>query len=168
MTFRQASLPPLPDEVIDRLFSALYVRYGAPFVDRWRDLDLSVVKGDWAMQLAGFGKNLEALRYGLEHLPEKPPTVFEFRRICNGAPGQHDPNALVYNRGQVRGPTQEERDALRALARGTVFAAPGKDWARDLLQCHAIGERNGQFFKATQQELTMAREALGAKDGGDD
>lgn len=67
--------PPLADEVIDRLFSALVLKYGAPFLDRWRDLDLAVVKGDWARELAGFANNLEALRWGLDHLPEKPPTA---------------------------------------------------------------------------------------------
>lgn len=108
------SLESLPDDVIDRLFSALMVRYGSPFLDRWRDLDLSVVKGDWARELSGFAPNLGALRYGLDHLPERPPTVMEFRKICNGAPpGYLQPR--IENQVAVRGPTPEERKALESI-----------------------------------------------------
>lgn len=170
MTFHES--PPLADNVIDRLFSSLIVRYGSPFVDRWRDIDLAVVKQDWARQLAGFGKNLDALKFGLDHLPEKPPTVLEFRKIANAAPGQYDPHALVYNVGQVRGPTPSERETLRRLAvdirAGRLFAKPGREWARDLLASHEAGERWGRPFQSTPAGLQMAREALGAKDGGDD
>lgn len=112
MSFR--SIPPLGDEVIDRLFSALVVRYGSAFTDRWRDLDLTVVKGDWARELAGFAHNLGAIKYALEHLPEKPPTVMEFRKVCNAAPSGSD--ALqIRDDANLRGPTAEELARIRAI-----------------------------------------------------
>jgi hypothetical protein len=129
----------LPDDVIDRLFSALTMRYGVPFLDRWRDLDLAAVKGDWARELSGFASNLQAIRYGLDHLPEKPPTVIEFRRICNSAPRTEVPLALTHN-GRVRGPSVEERELLTDLL-ARPFNRPSKDWAHRLLDRHARGDR---------------------------
>jgi len=134
-------LPVLPDDVIDRLFSALTVRYGEPFLHRWRELDLGIVKGDWARELAGFGTNLQALRYALDHLPEKPPTVIEFRKLCNDAPR---PQVQPYlpNDARTRGPTAEEREHIAHLM--AELSSPNrasKDWAHQLLERHARGDR---------------------------
>jgi len=162
MSFRYPT--PLPDEAIDRLFSALVVRYGEPFTHRWRDLDLAVVKGDWARELGCFIDNLGAIRYALDHLPEKPPTVIEFKRLCHESPAPQPERALVYNHGPVRGPTSAEREKLRALSadikRGTVFAKPDRQWAYDLIRCDAEGWRNNEAFRATPTSLAMAREAI--------
>lgn len=105
---------PLPDDVIDRLFSALVVRYGTPFLDRWRDLELPVVKADWARELAGFNGKGWAIRYALANLPDKPPTVIEFRKLCNAAPMQQA-QPLLPNDAQVRGPNEFERARLAEL-----------------------------------------------------
>lgn len=112
----------LPDDVIDRLFSALTVRYGAPFLDRWRDLDLAVVKGDWARELSGFGRNLEALRYALDHLPDKPPNVIEFRKIANNGPA---PTVQEGKRIEHTPMTPEEVAASQARARREIERARG-------------------------------------------
>lgn len=162
MSFR--TLAPLPDDVVDRLFSALVVRYGAAFTDRWRDLDLAVVKTDWSRQLAGFSN--ASMRYALDHLPEKAPTVIDFRKLCNGAPtAQVQP--MLTSDARVRGPTPAEREQLRALAqeirRGSLFARPGTHWATELLECHAAGWRHGKPFRSTPLALAMAREALGIR-----
>ncbi|WP_225784476.1 hypothetical protein [Xenophilus sp. Marseille-Q4582] len=146
--------PPLADEVIDRLFSALVLKYGAPFLDRWRDLDLAVVKGDWARELAGFANNLEAIRWGLDHLPEKPPTVMDFKRCCQGA-RDTSPYAIEHN-PNLRGPTQAEAAALASLGKPPANKDPLR-WAREVLARHESGTR-----KATQTALRMAREALAA------
>lgn len=155
------SRPPLPEDVIDRLFSALTLRYGSPFLDRWRELDLSVVKSDWALQLAGFASNLKAIRFALDHLPEKPPTVMDFKRLADSAP--ETALAIVHDPG-VRGPTPEERAALKALAAdirsGNLFAKPGRQWAYDLVRCHEQGWRNGERFRSTPAALAMARDAI--------
>lgn len=153
---------PLSDDAVDRLFSALTLRYGTPFLDRWRDLDLAVVKHDWALELACFAANLQAIRFGLDHLPEKPPTVMDFKRLCHGMPATVE--AIRYS-GNVRSPTPEERQAMRDLSArikaGSIFAKPGRQWAADLIRDDSEGWRNGHSFRATPTTLAMARDALG-------
>lgn len=150
---------PLPAAVIDRLFSALSLRYGNPFLDRWRDLDLTVVKDDWARQLAG--ASATSIKFALNKLPERPPTVIDFRKLVDAAPHMQ---AMEQSTAPVRGPTPAEREVLRELAadirRGTMFRKPGREWARDLLQCHQAGWRNGEVWHSTPVALQMAREAL--------
>lgn len=150
------SHPQLSDDAIDRLFSALTLRYGTPFLDRWRDLDLAAVKLDWALDLACFAGNLQSIRYGLDHLPEKPPTVMEFKRLCHSMPAAV---ASVSYSGNVRAPTQAERDALRRLSAdikaNAIFARPGRNWARTVVDRHASGEH-----ASTPVALAMARDAL--------
>jgi hypothetical protein len=168
MSFRSPT--PLPDEVVDRLFSALVVRYGTPFTDRWRDLDLDAVKGDWARELGPFNDNRNALRYALDHLPEKPPTVIDFRKLCNEAPVAQ---AMLPSSAPVRGPTPQEREQLRALAAdiraGKLFAKPGRAWAADLIRCHEAGWRNGKAFRSTPAALEMARSVVnGSVDGAEE
>lgn len=151
----------LASDVIDRLFSALMLRYGSPFLDRWRELDLGVVKSDWARMLAGFRG--AALRYALDNLPEKPPTVIEFRKIANQAPASEAVAAIGYS-ARVRGPTLAEREQLRRMAqdirKGRFFAKPGRDWAYDLVRCHEQGWKNGAPWNASPIALAMAREAI--------
>lgn len=159
MSFRSPT--PLPDEVINRLFSALVVRYGVPFMDRWRDLDLNAVKGDWARELGRFAGNRNALRFALDHLPEKPPTVIEFRRLCNDAPVGE---AMLPSDAPVRGPTSAEREQMRKLSAdiraGNFFAKPSRAWACDLIRCDKAGWRNGDSFRATPATLAMARSVI--------
>ena len=77
----------LPSTWIDRIFQKLTIAYGRDFLDRWRDIDLDDVKLDWATELAGFLNRPEAIKHALDHLPDsKPPTVFEFRKLCINAP----------------------------------------------------------------------------------
>lgn len=148
----------LPDDVIDRLFSALTVRYGAPFLDRWRDLDLAVVKGDWARELSGFAGNLEALRYALDHLPDKPPNVIEFRKIANGGPAPtvpEDRRIECSAAGKER--IAAELEKLAPVIAGAGRVDDGKEWARRIIANDAAGIRSRSSLP-----LKMARAALGA------
>lgn len=146
----------LDDDVIDRLFSALLVRYGLPFLDRWRDLDLSVVKGDWARELSGFSGKLGALRFALDHLPEKPPTVIEFRKLCNAASAFDVPR--IGNDAPVSAPNAAERELLRSLA-GTFRnpARANREWAYRLIERHENGDPR------PMECVAMARRALGIR-----
>lgn len=112
MSYR--SNAPLPDDVIDRLFTALVVRYGAPFTDRWRDLDLNIVKGDWARELRRYANDLGAIAWALERLPEKPPTVIDFRKLCDAAPPKNS-QAMISDDSKVRGPNAAELAKLAEL-----------------------------------------------------
>lgn len=154
----------LPDAEIDRLFTRLLVRYGGPFSDRWRMLDLKVVKADWARELGRFGRRPEAIAWALEHLPERPPSVIDFARLCEQAPQQAAPPASAK---PTRGPNPFEREQLRSLreqlptpnagtARPDDETGAARRWAPRLLRRHERGE-----FVATPAALAMARDALG-------
>jgi hypothetical protein len=76
----------LPLEVIDRVFARLVATYGRDFSARWEGLDQNAVKSSWGHELGGYEKNLKAIAYALENLPERAPNVIEFRNICRRAP----------------------------------------------------------------------------------
>ncbi len=83
---------PLPSAWVDRLWMKLAVTYGQRFLGLYAGIDLDAVKADWAHELAGYERHPEAIRYALEHLPvDKPPTVLEFRRMCQQAPAAAAP-----------------------------------------------------------------------------
>lgn len=78
----------LPLTWVDRIFRKLTLRYGREFAARWDDIGLSIadVKTDWCEELAGFVAHPEAIAYALENLPDRPPTVGQFKTICRTAP----------------------------------------------------------------------------------
>jgi len=73
-------------QLIDVVFTKLSLIYGRDFLGRWEGIDLSDVKGDWAHELGGYEGNPAAIKYALQNLPNKAPTVLEFRAICQRAP----------------------------------------------------------------------------------
>lgn len=78
---------PLPVEWIDRIFTKLSLTYGRAFMSQYEGLDPAAVKADWAMELSGFQRFPEALRYGLQNLPaERVPNVLQFRALCRRSP----------------------------------------------------------------------------------
>ena len=80
-------VPMLPAAWVDRIFTKLTVRYGTAFRARYAGIDEQLVKDDWAEQLAGFIRCPGAIAYAMDHLPaERPPTVAEFRALCNQSP----------------------------------------------------------------------------------
>jgi hypothetical protein len=84
----------LPEAWVDRIFEKLSLVYGHQFLSRWDGMAMADVKADWAHELRGFQQNPRAISYGLEHLPAgRPPTVLEFRAICNG-PSAPQPEAV--------------------------------------------------------------------------
>lgn len=71
---------PLPDAWIDALFARLTVRYGVAFQRQYADMDIAVVKADWALALSRIPS--DAIKGALENLPEKPPHAGQFRKLC--------------------------------------------------------------------------------------
>ena len=74
------------NQLIDIVFKKLALVYGRDFLGRWEGIDLTDVKGDWAHELVGYEGNPAAIKYALQNLPNKAPTVLEFRAICQRAP----------------------------------------------------------------------------------
>lgn len=73
-------------QLVDVVFTKLSLIYGRDFLGRWDGMELTEVKGDWAHELSGFEANPAAIKYALQNLPNKAPTVLEFRSICLRAP----------------------------------------------------------------------------------
>lgn len=80
----------LPAAWIDALFARLTVRYGAAFMRQYEGIPLDAVKSDWAAVLGGFDG--EDIKHALGSLPaDWPPTVMQFRALCNNRPRQDEP-----------------------------------------------------------------------------
>jgi hypothetical protein len=77
----------LNHKVIDRLFARLLLRYGAQWMRMWEGIDMDAVKAEWADELSVYATNLDAIAYGLDHLPpDFPPNIAQFKAICNRRP----------------------------------------------------------------------------------
>jgi hypothetical protein len=153
---RADPVAPLPPEWVDRLFGKLAVRYGHEWLRMWEGLDMAAVKADWAQVLAGMARpeRVDALRYGVEHLPpERPPTAAVFKALCNRAP-DHKPLALP-----SPPPTPEGVAKVRALLAEIAPPADPRAWAKTLIERKKAGEW------VSSKALEMARSALAAKPG---
>jgi hypothetical protein len=80
---------PLPASWVEALFAKLTVRYGVAFGQQYRDLDIGIVKADWADVLDGVQS--DSIRYALQYLPERPPNAMSFRNLCRSAPATTAP-----------------------------------------------------------------------------
>jgi hypothetical protein len=72
---------------VERLFARLQVRYGNRWTRMWEGINPEAIKADWEETLGAlYMRHPEALAYGLEYLPENPPTSGQFKAICLRAP----------------------------------------------------------------------------------
>ena len=141
----------LPAAWVDKIFEKLALVYGRDFLGRWEGLNLNDVKSDWSHELSGFFTQPSAIAYALANLPERPPSVIEFRKIARGAPLPEEPRIAHLAAGKERiaselaklapiiSPRRPAMDSLdwarRIVARslhGTVDPLPLK-WAREVL-----------------------------------
>lgn len=138
--------------VIEAIFAKLLVRYGAAWLRQWDGVDMGLVKADWADELAGFQGNLEPLRYALRHLPDRCPTVGEFRALANRCPPPELPRLEAPKADQARAAAELEK---LGPMRSRPVGHDAKDWALRLLVRHKAGEKLRPF------QLRCAREAMG-------
>jgi hypothetical protein len=71
-------------ELIEMIFRKCGLRYGRDFAARWEGYDINDVMDDWAHELKGITP--ESVAYALQNLPDKPPTVGDFKKIALNAP----------------------------------------------------------------------------------
>jgi hypothetical protein len=71
-------------ELIELIFRKCGLRYGRDFAGRWEGYDINDVMDDWAHELKGISP--ESVAYALQNLPDKPPTVGDFKKISLNAP----------------------------------------------------------------------------------
>lgn len=143
----------IPVEWVDRIFTKLSLAYGREFIGRWEGLSIGDVKTDWSHELAGFENWPEAIAFAFDHLPEKPPTVQQFRSICMKAPAKQHlalpaPQA---NPDRMRTEIAKLKESMSAKP---VSKVRDRDWAHRILNRYTAGE------KISPAVVNMARQGL--------
>lgn len=143
----------LPLAWADRIFDKLTVTYGQAFLARYRDIDLNLVKSDWMHELAVFEKAPHAIAFALSHLPERAPSVVDFKALCRQAP-QAEVALLEAPKADPER-MRQELSKLGALKQEFKPAAGDRgDW------CHRILQRQADGAKISPAVITMAKEGL--------
>ena len=137
---------------IDRLFERLSMTYGIAWDNSIGTAPLNEIKSFWMNQLAGFMQSKEsmmAISWALNHLPERPPNLVQFKNLCYQAPAVERP--------QLPSPPADPERVKQELAKlGAMNKSKSdpKDWARKILGDYAAG------VKKSPTVLKMARDAL--------
>lgn len=151
-------MQPLPPAWVDSLFARLAVRYGQEWLRKWEGLDIAAVKADWAEELAPLAQNPDAIKHGLSNLPERAPSVTQFRAICNLRPD------IVKALPAPKADPERVREALAKLRPTKTQADSPKGWAWRLKAREESGERltkaqRDMWRGALQAELQQHQEA---------
>lgn len=146
---------PLPAAWMDRIFSKLSLRFGRDFLGRWEGQDLTLVKADWAEHLAGLQARPKAIKYALENIGGKPPTVDDFKALCNRAP--------EYGVPKLDAPKADQKVVERASAMAKDALKPSADHLETLRELANSDARDGTFKgrKVTMAQRQTYRQALG-------
>jgi hypothetical protein len=137
---------------IDRLFERLSMTYGIAWDNSIGSAPLNEIKTFWMNQLSGFMQSKEsmmAISWALNHLPERPPNLVQFKNLCYQAPAVERP--------QLPSPPADPERVKQELAKlGAMNKSKSdpKDWARKILGDYAAG------VKKSPTVLKMARDAL--------
>jgi len=142
----------LPAAWVDRIFEKLALTYGRDFLGRYEGLDLNAVKSDWAHELSGFFSHPSAIAHALDNLPDRAPSVVDFRKIARMAPVPEAPRIEHSPAGKERIAAELARVAPALQRRITVDS---RDWARRIMSRHEGGDR-----RITRAQLAMATDAL--------
>jgi hypothetical protein len=147
----------LPLPWVERIFTKLVLVYGQAFLVRWRDIDIAMVKTDWTHELSGFDRTPHRIAFALANLPEKPPSVIEFKALCRSAPALPAPALEAPPANPER--MAQELAKLAPMLAETPGPVDDKAWARKILARVQAGER------VTPTVLQMALRGLGMPDG---
>jgi hypothetical protein len=137
---------------IDRLFERLSMTYGISWDNSLGSAPLNEIKSHWMHELSGFLKSKESMMsisWALDHLPERPPNLVQFKNLCYQAPAVERP--------QLPSPPADPERVKQELAKLAGINKPkqdSKDWARKILGDYAAG------VKKPVAVLQMARDAL--------
>jgi hypothetical protein len=137
---------------IDRLFERLSLTYGNAWDNSIGSAPLNEIKSFWMNQLAGFMQSKEsmmAISWALNHLPERPPNLVQFKNLCYQAP--------VAERPQLPSPPADPERVKQEFAKLAGMNTPKsdpKDWARKILGDYDAG------VKKSPTVVQMARDAL--------
>lgn len=139
---------------IDRLFERLSMTYGIAWDNSLGSAPLNEIKAFWLNELLGLLQSKESMisiSWALNHLPERPPNLVQFKNLCYQAPAVDKP--------QLPAPVADPARVTNELAKLATFRirdkqADPKDWARKILGDYAAGA------KKSPTVVEMARSAL--------
>ena len=137
---------------IDRLFERLSMTYGIAWDNSLGTAPLNELKSFWMHGLSGFLQSKEsmmAISWALNHLPERPPNLVQFKNLCYQAPAVERP--------KLPSPPADPERVKQELAKLAGINKPKqdpKDWARKILGDYAAG------VKKPVAVVQMARDAL--------
>lgn len=139
----------LPIKWVEEIFHRLTMNYGVEFLARYKGIPIADVKTDWSAQLANLTG--PAIAHALACLPDRAPTVQQFKNLCLSAP-QPEFSKLAAP------PAKQDPAVVAAIMQG-LRAAPAptidhRGWARAILRNIADGVR------VSPGVATMARDAL--------
>ena len=144
----------LPAKVVDRLFERLAATYGRQWYALWADTPVNDVKSAWSHELGGFARNLEALAWALEHLPEAAPNVIQFRNLARQAPSPDVPRLPepALDAERVKASLRLLQSLTNPPLKKENF--DGLKWAKRIMQ------RVGKGDPPCRAAVTLAKEAL--------
>lgn len=138
---------------IDRLFERLSMTYGIAWDNSIGTAPLNEIKSFWLHELSGFmqsKESMQAISWALNHLPERPPNLVQFKNLCLQAPAVEKP--------QLAAPPADPARVSKELAKWVTIRdgqrSDPKDWARKILGDYAAG------IKRSPAAVEMARNAL--------
>lgn len=146
----------LPSAWIEELFGRLSVRYGQAFQAMYRDLDIAVVKADWADVLDGFQERPATIKHALANLPsDKPPNAQQFRALCMQTP---IPAAPALAAPATKADPERVAQAMQSASN----KPQGFDYAKSCADAlRARRERGKGKLGLAQQHQLAALEAIG-------
>lgn len=135
---------------VEQLFARLQVRYGNRWSRLWEGIDPEAIKADWENVLGRlYLRRPEAISFGLDHLPEMPPTSEQFLTLCLRSPGA----ALA-----LPPPSGKPSPAVMGRVNAALKSANGK--ADRGSEAHYCASRLRTFQARHGRPLGMAQKAM--------
>jgi hypothetical protein len=128
----------LPAAWVDRIFDKLTITYGRDFTGRYEGLDINAVKSDWGHELSIFFTHPSAIAHALSNLPDRVPSVVEFKKIARTAPQPEVPVIEHSAAGKER--IASELAKLAPIVKARHARADSLDWARRIVARSLHGE----------------------------
>jgi hypothetical protein len=150
----------LSTRVIDRLFDHLAATYGQQWMALWGAVPINDVKSLWAHELQGFAHRLEAIAYALDHLPERPPNLVQFKALCRQAP-----NAEAQPLPLPRADPERVRSALSTMrSTSDTHSSDGRTLAQTCIDGLIKRGEAGALSRAQRDMLASCLRTLRADD----
>lgn len=134
---------------IDRLFNRFAIIYGNQWINMWVGMNINDVKTVWMNELSGFGDRLEMIAWALENLPDRPPNLITFKKLCMSAPRKDEHEKIDFKGTPI---PIELAEKMATLKKPELF--DHKAWAKKIVRDHMGG------LKVRPISLKFAKEAL--------